>query len=57
MKGSRITIYIFSDMNAVKEWYSKALDVEPYFNESFYICINIGRYELGLRPEQKMRTW
>jgi lactoylglutathione lyase len=39
-------------MNAAKDWYSKAFDTEPYFDEPFYIGFNIGGYELGLQPEK-----
>ncbi|MFT4534975.1 MAG: putative enzyme related to lactoylglutathione lyase [Saprospiraceae bacterium] len=53
MKGLRTTIYRVSNMNAAKGWYSIAFDVEPYFDEPFYIGFNVGGYELGLQPEEE----
>ena len=35
-----------------KEWYQKAFNTEPYFNEPFYVGFNIGGYELGIMPEE-----
>ncbi|MFT6334000.1 MAG: lactoylglutathione lyase [Halioglobus sp.] len=53
MKGLRTTIYRVSDMKAAKDWYSKAFNTEPYFDEAFYIGFNIDGYELGLHPEEE----
>ncbi|WP_461128469.1 VOC family protein [Spirosoma aerophilum] len=33
-----------------KVWYSKALGIEPYFDQPFYVGFNVGGYELGLDP-------
>lgn len=51
MLGLRTTIYKVSDLDAAKEWYSKAFGTPPYFDEPFYVGFNIGGYELGLLPE------
>lgn len=51
MLGLRTTIYRVSDMEKATEWYSKAFDTTPYFNEPFYAGFDIQGYELGLRPE------
>ena len=50
--GLRTTIYNVEDLNAAKEWYSKAFDTNPYFNEPFYVGFNISGYELGLLPQE-----
>lgn len=50
--GLRTCIYSVPDMNAAKEWYSKAFETTPYFDEPFYIGFNIAGYELGLTPEK-----
>ena len=50
--GLRTTIYRVSDLVKAKEWYTKAFQVEPYFDEVFYVGFNIGGYELGLQPEE-----
>lgn len=49
--GLRTTIYKVGDLTAAKEWYSKAFDTQPYFDEPFYVGFDIGGYELGLQPE------
>jgi lactoylglutathione lyase len=53
MLGLRTTIYKVSDLEKAKAWYTKAFDVEPYFDESFYVGFNVKSYELGLLPEEK----
>jgi predicted enzyme related to lactoylglutathione lyase len=52
MLGLRTTIYKVGDIGKAKEWYMKAFETEPYFDESFYVGFNIGGYELGLQPEE-----
>jgi predicted enzyme related to lactoylglutathione lyase len=49
--GLRTTIYKVQDLTKAKEWYSKAFDTQPYFDEPFYVGFNIKGYELGLLPE------
>lgn len=56
MLGLRTAIYKVSDLKAAKEWYSKAFQSEPYFDEVFYVGFNIAGYELGLHPEEKSVT-
>jgi lactoylglutathione lyase len=53
MLGLRTTIYKVSDLSKAKAWYAKAFDVDPYFDEPFYVGFNIMGYELGLLPEEK----
>jgi len=50
--GLRTTIYKVTDLPKAKEWYSKAFNAKPYFDESFYVGFNIGGYELGLQNEK-----
>ena len=45
--GLRTTLYRVPDLNEGKEWYAKAFDTPPYFDESFYVGFNIGGYEPG----------
>lgn len=49
-QGLRTTIYQVKDINTAKEWYTKAFETQPYFDEPFYVGFNIGGYELGLHP-------
>jgi predicted enzyme related to lactoylglutathione lyase len=50
--GLRTTIYKVSDLKVATDWYSKAFQTEPYFNEVFYVGFNIAGYELGLIPDE-----
>lgn len=50
--GLRTTVYKVADLSEAKEWYTKAFEKEPYFDEPFYVGFNIGGYELGLLPEE-----
>ena len=52
LKGLRTVAYKVSDLNKAKEWYSKVLGIQPYFDEPFYVGFNIAGYELGLQPEE-----
>lgn len=51
--GLRTTIYKVGDITKAKEWYSKSFEIQPYFNEPFYVGFNVGGYELGLQPEKE----
>ena len=51
MLGLRTTIYKVSDVKKATEWYSKAFETNPYYNEPYYVGLNIKGYELGLQPE------
>ena len=48
--GLRTTIYKVSDINEAKDWYARAFQSIPYFDQPFYVGFNIGGYELGLQP-------
>ena len=50
--GLRTVAYKVADIQQAKEWYTKALDVKPYFDQPFYVGFNICGYELGLMPEE-----
>lgn len=54
--GLRTTIYKVGNIDNAKEWYSKAFGAKPYFDEPFYVGFNIGGYELGLQPEEKIES-
>lgn len=51
--GLRTTIYMVSDLDAAKAWYSKAFGFHPYFEEAYYVGFDIAGFELGLMPEEK----
>ena len=54
MLGLRTAIYKVGDLKKATEWYAKAFHIKPYFDEPFYVGFNMGGYELGLQPEQKL---
>lgn len=47
-QGLRTTIYQVPDIAKAKEWYHRAFDTKPYFDEPFYVGFDIAGYELGL---------
>lgn len=49
--GLRTTIYKVPDVTLAKDWYAKAFETDPYFDEPYYVGFNIGGYELGLIPD------
>jgi predicted enzyme related to lactoylglutathione lyase len=54
--GLRTVSYKVGDIAKAKEWYAKAFQTEPYFDEPFYVGFNIGGYELGLQPDENPPT-
>ncbi|MBN8577228.1 MAG: VOC family protein [Cytophagales bacterium] len=52
MLGLRTTIYKVPDLAAARAWYAKAFQVQPYFDQPFYVGFNVKGYELGLLPEE-----
>jgi predicted enzyme related to lactoylglutathione lyase len=51
--GLRTAIYATPDLARGREWYTRVLEREPYFNEPFYVGFNVGGFELGLIPDGK----
>lgn len=49
--GLRTAIYRVKDIDAAKQWYARAFNTQPYFDEPFYVGFDIGGFELGLQPE------
>jgi predicted enzyme related to lactoylglutathione lyase len=49
--GLRTAIYPAPDLDRAKDWYRKALGIEPYFDEPFYVGFEVGGFELGLDPD------
>jgi predicted enzyme related to lactoylglutathione lyase len=55
--GLRTAKYEVQDMAKAKQWYSRALGMEPYFDQpAFYVGYNVGGYDLGLVPAPKAET-
>jgi predicted enzyme related to lactoylglutathione lyase len=49
-QGLRTVIYRVPDLPRAKAWYCGAFEIQPHFDEPFYVGFNIGGYELGLDP-------
>lgn len=49
--GLRTAVYPVTDLAAGKAWYSKVLEIKPYFDEPFYVGFAVGGFELGLIPD------
>jgi hypothetical protein len=49
--GLRTVIYHVDNIEKGKEWYTRALETNPYFDEPFYVGFNVGGFELGLDPD------
>src|SRR5688572_24911062 len=49
--GLRTAIYGAPDIGAAREWYTRVLGTEPYFNEPFYVGFDVAGFELGLIPD------
>jgi len=48
--GLRTVIYGAKELEQAKIWYSKVLEIEPYFDQPYYVGFNVGGFELGLDP-------
>lgn len=48
--GLQTVIYAAPDLRQATAWYSRTLQIEPYFDEPFYVGFSVGGYELGLDP-------
>jgi lactoylglutathione lyase len=50
--GLRTAKYTARDITAAREWYRKVLEIDPYFDEPFYVGFNVGGFELGITPDE-----
>jgi len=51
VKGLATAIYHVPDLTRARDWYAKAFQQQPYFDQPFYVGFNIAGYELGLDPD------
>lgn len=51
MLGLRKTIYKVADIQKATDWYSKAFETDPFFQEPHYVSFDIRGYELVLQPK------
>jgi predicted enzyme related to lactoylglutathione lyase len=50
-QGLKTLIFNVENLDEAKAWYSRAFEIEPYFDEPFYVGFNVGGFELGLDPD------
>ena len=53
IRGLRTVVYHVSDLAQAKDWYSRVLEQQPYFDQPFYVGYSVGGFELGLVPDGK----
>jgi predicted enzyme related to lactoylglutathione lyase len=53
IRGLRTVIYHVTDLAKAKDWYSRVLEQQPYFDQPFYVGYSVGGFELGLVPDGK----
>ena len=51
-KALMTAIYPTPDLARAKAWYATAFEVQPYFDEPFYVGFNVAGFELGLMPTE-----
>src|SRR5262249_24424200 len=51
--GLRTAKYHVDDVERGRDWYTRALGVQPYFDQPFYVGFNVGGFELGLDPDPR----
>jgi predicted enzyme related to lactoylglutathione lyase len=49
--GLRTVVFKVSDLDRAKTFYRKALGIDPYFDQPYYVGFSVGGYELGLDPD------
>lgn len=54
--GLRTVGYPVHDLVSAKNWYTKVLEQEPYFDQPFYVGFAVGGFELGLIPDGTPHT-
>lgn len=56
MLGLRTLIFDVTDLPAAKRFYADVLGKPPSFDEPFYVGFDVGGYEFGLHPVEKVET-
>ncbi|WP_144392505.1 VOC family protein [Pleionea sediminis] len=53
LKQLATNVLYVNDIEQAKQWVKEVLDLEPYFDEPFYVGYNISGFELGLLPGER----
>ncbi|OOC01118.1 VOC family protein [Amycolatopsis azurea] len=54
--GLRTIVYPAPDLEAAKRWWTSVLNIEPYFDQPFYVGYSVAGYELALDPKSDLAT-
>jgi len=54
-KNVNIVIYPVSDLDAAKAIFNRLLDMEPTYDDAYYVGYEIGDRQIGLDPNGKRR--
>jgi predicted enzyme related to lactoylglutathione lyase len=49
--GLRTAAYQVRNLEEAKNWYSRVLDLQPYFDQPFYVGFRCCGFELGIVPD------
>lgn len=52
----RTIVYPVSDLATAKAWWTDLLGSAPYFDEPYYVGINVGGNEVGLVPDPEEQS-
>ncbi len=53
LKQLATNVLYVSDLAQAKQWFQQIFQIQPYFDEPFYVGYDIGGFELGLLPQQR----
>jgi catechol 2,3-dioxygenase-like lactoylglutathione lyase family enzyme len=51
IQGLRTVVYPTPALAEATAWYRRALGIDPYFEQPFYVGFDVGGFELGLVPD------
>lgn len=50
LRGLRTAQFRVADLDGAKDWYTRFLGVEPYYDQPYYVGYEVAGYEFGLMP-------
>ncbi len=53
IKQLATNVLYVSDLKQAKQWFRQIFQIQPYFDEPFYVGYDIGGFELGLLPQKR----
>lgn len=56
LAGVHTIVYHVADLDAARDWYRRALEIDPYRVDPAYVGFRLGEHELGLDPDTTARA-